>query len=87
MNQRDKCIKDGEYVEDFKTTDLSVFFQLFVSKAYERCLYVYYFFENKCSRYQCGFRKGFNTQNALLSMIEKMLVVRDKKEVYGGHFD
>ena len=38
-----------------------------VSKVYERCLYVqiYDFFENNFSRYQCGFRKGFNTQNAL----------------------
>ena len=49
------------------------------------CLYdqIYDFFENKFSRYQCGFRKGFNTQNALLSMVEKMLLVRDKKEVCG----
>ena len=49
------------------------------------CLYdqIYDFFENKFSRYQCGFRKGFNTQNVLLSMVEKMLLVRDKKEVCG----
>ena len=30
------------------------------------------------------FRKGFNTQNALLSMVEKMLLARDKKEVCGA---
>ena len=49
------------------------------------CLYdqIYDFFENKFSRYQCGFRTSFNTQNALLSMVEKMLLVRDKKEVCG----
>ena len=49
------------------------------------CLYdqIYDFFENKFSRYQCGFRKSFNTQNALLSMVEKMLLVHDKKEVCG----
>ena len=49
------------------------------------CLYdqIYDFFENKFSKYQCGFRKSFNTQNALLSMVEKMLLVRDKKEVCG----
>ena len=29
------------------------------------------------------FIRGFNTQNAVLSMIEKMLLVRDKKEVCG----
>ena len=39
------------------------------------------FFENKLSRYQCGFHKGFSIQNALLSMVEKMLLARDKKEV------
>ena len=42
------------------------------------------FFENKFSRYQCGFRKGFNTQNALLSMVEKMQLASDKKEVFGA---
>ena len=43
-----------------------------VSKVYERCLcdQIYDFFENKFSSYQCGFRKGFNTQNELLSMVE-----------------
>ena len=52
-----------------------------VSKVYERCLYdqIYYFFENKFSRYQCEFRKGL--RNALFSMTEKMLLARDKREV------
>ena len=95
-----KCIKDGEYVEDLKkaevrplykkdsrkekkvTTDMLVFLVLL----YERCLYdqIYDFFENKFSKYQCRFRKGFNTQNALLSMVVKMLLARDKKEVCGA---
>ena len=57
-----------------------------VSKVYERCLYdpIYDFFENKFSRYQRRFRKGFNTQNAPLSMVEKMLLALDKKEVCGA---
>ena len=29
-------------------------------------------------------REGFNTQNAFLSMAEKMLLARDKKEVCGA---
>ena len=41
------------------------------------------FFKNKFSRYQCRFCKGFNTQNALLAMVEKILLVRDKK-IYGA---
>ena len=39
------------------------------------------FFWNVFLIYQCGFGKDFNTQNALLSMVEKMLLIRDKKEV------
>ena len=56
-----------------------------VSKVYERCLYyqIYDLFENKFSRYQCRFRKGFNTQKALLSMVEKLLLARETKGVYG----
>ena len=53
------------------------------SKIYERCIYsqLYdYFDKNIFSKYQCGFRKGFSTQNALLVMIEKMKIARDKKE-------
>ena len=29
------------------------------------------YFDNLLSKYQCGFRKGFNTQQCLVSMIEK----------------
>ena len=56
-----------------------------ISKVYERCLYdeIYDFFENKFFRYQCGFRKGSNIQNALLSMVEKILLAGDKKEAFG----
>ena len=42
-----------------------------VSKVYKRCLYdqIYDFFENKFSRYQCGFRG-----RKMLSMVEKCFV-------------
>ena len=53
-----------------------------VSKIYERSLYnqLYdYFDKNIFSKYQCGFRKGFSTQHALLVMLEKMKIARDKK--------
>ena len=48
-----------------------------VSKVHERCLYsqLYgYFDKNIFSKCQCGFRKGFSTQDALLVMIEKMKI-------------
>ena len=54
-----------------------------VSKIYERSLYSHlydYFDKNIFPRYQCGFRKGYCTQHALLVMIEKMKIVRDSKE-------
>ena len=53
-----------------------------VSKIYERCLYsqLYdYYDKNIFSKYQCGFRKGFSTQHALLIMTEKMKITRDNK--------
>ena len=39
-----------------------------------------YIDKNIFSKYQCGFRKGFTTQHALLVMIEKMKTDLDNKE-------
>ena len=53
-----------------------------VSKIYERSLYnqLYdYFDKNIFSKYQCGFRKDFSTQYALLVMLEKKKITRDRK--------
>ena len=38
-----------------------------ISKIYERCLYnqMQTYFDNILSKYQCGFRKGFNAQHCL----------------------
>ena len=38
-----------------------------------------YFDKNIFSKYQCGFRKGFSTQHALLFMLEKIKIARDRK--------
>ena len=54
-----------------------------VSKTYERSPYnqLYdYFDKNIFSKYQCGFRKGFSIQHALLVMLEKMKITRDRQE-------
>ena len=53
-----------------------------VLKIYERSLYnqLYdYFDKNIFSKYQCGFRKGFSTQHALLVLLEKMKIARDRE--------
>ena len=34
--------------------------------------------ENILSNFQCGFRKGFNTQQCLIGMIEKAKSIMDK---------
>ena len=52
-----------------------------ISKVYERCFYnqMQTYFDNLLSKYHCEFRKGFNAQHCLGSMIEKW-----KKSVDGG---
>lgn len=44
------------------------------------------FFENRFSKYQCGFRKDFNIQNVLLSMVEKMQLALNERDVCGAIF-
>ena len=52
-----------------------------ISKIYERCLYdqIQVFFESILSKYQCGFRRGYNAQNCLMTLTEKW-----KKSVDNG---
>ena len=44
-----------------------------LSKVYERLMYnqIYPYFQTIFSKFQCGFRKGFNAQHYLLAMVEK----------------
>ena len=44
-----------------------------LSKVYERLIYnqIYRYFQTIFSKFQCGFRKGFNAQHCLLAMVEK----------------
>ena len=44
-----------------------------LSKVYERLMYnqIYPYFDSVFSKFQCGFRKGFNAQHCLLTMVEK----------------
>ena len=41
------------------------------------------FIEHKVSQYLCGFRKGYNTQHALLRLMDKLNKSLDKKETIG----
>ena len=44
-----------------------------ISKIYERTIYeqLQSYFENIFSKFQCGFRKGYNAQHCLLVLVEK----------------
>ena len=82
-----KCIKDGEYIEDFKKAEVHPLYKkddrkeksnsrpvsIFpnVSKVYKRCLYdqIYDFFKINFLNTKAD-SMGFNTQNALLFMVE-----------------
>ena len=57
-----------------------------VSKIYERCLYkqMSKFFDKILSKYQCGFRKGFNSQHCLATMLEKWRETIDKGDCFGA---
>ena len=57
-----------------------------MSKIYERCLYyqISNYFEEKLSKYQCGFRMGFSAQQCLLVMIENWRKSLDKGGSYGA---
>ena len=44
-----------------------------ISKIYERCIYdqIQHFFDSLLSKYQCGFRRGYNAQHCLITLIVK----------------
>ena len=41
------------------------------------------FFENIFSKYQCGFWKGFNTQQCILAVLEKWKRSCDNSKMFG----
>ena len=57
-----------------------------LSKIFEKCMFkqITQFFDKIFSKYQCGFRKGFSTQQCLLAMLEKWKRSVDKGKVFGA---
>ena len=57
-----------------------------ISKIYERCLYnqMQTYFDDILSKYQCGFRKGFNAQHFLISMTVKWKESVDSGGAFGA---
>ena len=44
------------------------------------------YFSDFLSKYQCGFRQGYGTQNCLLAMTEKLRKIRRKKSIFADRF-
>ena len=59
-----------------------------ISKIYERCLYdqIQVFFDSILSKYQCGFRRGYNAQHCLITLIEKWKKSVDNGGAFGALF-
>ena len=57
-----------------------------LSKVFERLLHkqISNHFDNIFSDNQCGFRKGFNTQDCLLSLVEAWKTANDEKKTFGA---
>ena len=57
-----------------------------ISKIYERCIYdqLQKHFHTVLSEYQCGFRKGFNSQHCLIALIEKWKSSVDNDGAFGA---
>ena len=57
-----------------------------ISKVYERCIYdqIQIYFEKILSKYQCGFRKGYNAQHCLIALIEKWKQSVDNGGAFGA---
>ena len=57
-----------------------------ISKIYERCIYdqIQLFFDSLLSKYQCGFRRGYNAQHCLVSLIEKWKKSVDSGGAFGA---
>ena len=59
-----------------------------ISKIYERCLYdqIQVFFDSILSKYQCVFRRGYNAQHCLITLIEKWNKSVDNGRSFGALF-
>ena len=57
-----------------------------ISKVYERILFkqIGTFMDNFFSKFQCGFRKGYSTQQCLLALIEKWKSAVDNGKSFGA---
>ena len=86
-----KISTDHGYDNDFIATDDQVNYRPVgivsnISKIYERYIYdqIQLFFDSVLSKYQCGFRRGYNAQHCLVSLIEKWKKSVDNGGAFGA---
>ena len=75
------------YKKDDKTDNYCIISILpNLSKVYERLMYnqIYPYFDTLFSKFQGGFRKGFNARHCLIAMVEKWRKTLDKGEETGA---
>ena len=74
--------KDKSVIENYRPISIPPT----LSKIYERCMYdqMHKYFDQVLSKYQCGFRQGYNTQHCLLMMVEKWKEALDKNGLGGA---
>ena len=67
------------------TIDQLVYYLTF-QKFFERCMHrqISEYFETVLSKFQCGFRKGYSTQDCLLAMVENCKKALDQGNEYGA---
>ena len=74
--------------KNFKDTYRPVSILFNISKIYERCHYdqIQGFFDSVLSKYQCEFRRGYNAQHCLITLIEKWKKSVDNGGAFGASF-
>ena len=88
------CLETGSFSEDLKCAEVVPIYKNYrpisllsnISKVYERCMQEQLdeYFSDLLSKYQCGFRQGYGTQNCPLAVMEKLRKIRDKKGIFAA---
>ena len=87
------CLKEADVTpihkkveKDKKENYMPVSILPVLSKLFERIMFIQMsaFFEDIFNKQQCGFRKGYNTQQCLLKMLEKCKRSVDEGKVFGA---
>ena len=93
------CLENSSFPEDLKCAEFALIYKKNksnyrpisllsnISKVYERRMQEQLdeYFSDLLSRYQCGFRQGYGTQNCFLAIIrEKLRKIRDSEGIFAA---